>query len=57
MLWREIIAVRSEINKQHVNTLWGLNTEFSSVRPGNKLRHRYASDYEYSNGYLLFEWG
>jgi hypothetical protein len=39
MLCREIIAVCSDINKQHVNTLCGMNTEFFYVKPGNKLRH------------------
>jgi hypothetical protein len=55
MLCREIIALCSDSNKQHVNALCGLNTEFLNVEPGNKLRHYWTSDDEYSNGYLLFE--
>ena len=57
MLCREIIAVCSETNKQHVNALCGMNTKFFNVIPGNKLRDHLASDDEYSNAYLLFEWG
>jgi hypothetical protein len=34
MLYREIIAVCSEIHKKHINTLRGQNVEFVSVRPG-----------------------
>ena len=31
MLYREIIAVCSEIHTKHINTLCGLNVEFVSV--------------------------
>ena len=34
MLHREIIAVCSEIQTKHVNTLCGLKVEFLSVKPG-----------------------
>jgi hypothetical protein len=34
MLYREIIAVCSEIHTKHVNTLCGQNVEFVSVEPG-----------------------
>ena len=32
MLYREIIAVCSEIHKKHTNTLCGQNTEFVNVK-------------------------
>ena len=34
MLYREIIAVCSEIHIKHINTLCGQNVEFFSVKPG-----------------------
>jgi hypothetical protein len=34
MLYREIIAVCSEIHTKHINTLCGQNVEFVSVKPG-----------------------
>jgi len=34
MLYREIIAVCSEIHVKHINTLRGQNVEFGSVNPG-----------------------
>jgi hypothetical protein len=34
MLYREIIAVCSEIHTKHMNTLWEQNVEFVNVRPG-----------------------
>jgi len=33
MLYREIIAVCSEIHTKHMNALCGLNVEFVSVKP------------------------
>jgi hypothetical protein len=35
MLYREIIAVCSEIHTKHVNTLCGQNIEFVNVKPGS----------------------
>jgi len=32
MLYREIIAVRSEIHTKHINTLWGQNIGFFNVK-------------------------
>jgi len=32
MLYREIIAVCSDIHTKHINTLWGQNVEFTSVK-------------------------
>jgi hypothetical protein len=34
MLYREIIAVCSDIHTKHVNTLYGQNVEFFSVKHG-----------------------
>jgi hypothetical protein len=34
MLYREIIAVCSEIHAKHINTLCGRNEEFWNVKPG-----------------------
>jgi hypothetical protein len=34
MLYREIIAVCSEIHTKHINTLCGQNVEFLNVEPG-----------------------
>jgi hypothetical protein len=34
MLYREIIAVCSEIHTKHINTLCGQNVEFVDVKPG-----------------------
>jgi hypothetical protein len=33
MLYREIIAVCSEIHKKHINTLCGQNVEFLNLKP------------------------
>jgi hypothetical protein len=35
MLYREIIAVCSEIHTKHINTLCGQNVEFVNVKPGD----------------------
>ena len=43
MLYRETIAVCSEIHTKHINTLCGLNVELLNVKPGGT--------YEYSNHY------
>jgi len=34
MLYREIIAVCSQIHKKHINTLCGQNVELLNVKPG-----------------------
>jgi hypothetical protein len=34
MLYREIIAVCSEIHTKHINTLCGQHAEFVNVKPG-----------------------
>jgi hypothetical protein len=40
MLYREIIAVRSEIHTKHINTLSGQNVGFVSLKPcGTNSNH------------------
>jgi hypothetical protein len=34
MVYREIMAVCSEIHTKHINTLCGQNVEFLNVKPG-----------------------
>jgi hypothetical protein len=34
MLYSEIIAICSQIHTKHINTLFGQNVEFVSVKPG-----------------------
>jgi len=38
MLYREIIAVCSQIHTKHINTVSGQNVEFVSVKPGGIRR-------------------
>jgi hypothetical protein len=42
MLYREIIAVCSEIHTKHINTLCGQNVELLNVKPGGKYGNRWA---------------
>jgi hypothetical protein len=42
MLYREIIAVCSEIHTKHINTLCGQNIEFVNVKPGGTWSNRWA---------------
>jgi hypothetical protein len=42
MLYREIIAVCSEIHTKHINTLCGQNVEFVNVKPGGTYSNRWA---------------
>jgi hypothetical protein len=47
MLYREIIAVCSEIHTKHINTLCGQNVEFFDVEPGGTYsNHRAVNDRE-----------
>ena len=43
MLYREIIAVRSEIHIEHINTLCGRNVEFVNIRPGGTYSNHWAT--------------
>ena len=36
MLYREIIAVCSEIHTKHINTVCGQNVEFVNIKPGDR---------------------
>jgi hypothetical protein len=42
MLYREIIAVCSEIHTKHINTLCGKNVEFLNVKPGGTYSDQWA---------------
>jgi hypothetical protein len=41
MLYREIIAVCSEIHTKHINTLCGQNVEFVKVKPGGTYNNHW----------------
>jgi len=41
MLYRETIAVCSEIHSQHTNTVCGQNVEFVTVKPGGACRNHW----------------
>ena len=49
-MYREIIAVCSEIHTEHINTLCGLNVEFVNVKPGDTQ----SNHYEVMSSALLF---
>jgi hypothetical protein len=42
MLYREIIAVCSDIHIKHINTLCGQNVEFVNVKPGGTYSNHWA---------------
>jgi hypothetical protein len=42
MLYREIIAVCSEIHTKHINALCGQNVEFVNVKPGGTYSDHWA---------------
>ena len=42
MLYREIIAVCSEIHTKHINTLCGQNVELLKVKPGGTYSDHWA---------------
>ena len=42
MMYREIIAVCSEIRTKHINTLCGQNVEFFSVKRGGTYSDHWA---------------
>jgi hypothetical protein len=42
MLYREIIAVCSEIHTKHINTLCGQNVELLNVTPGGTYSDRWV---------------
>ena len=42
MVYREIMAVCSEIHTKHINTLWGQNVELLNVKPGGTYSDHWA---------------
>ena len=42
MLYREIIAVCSQIHTKHINTLCGQNVEFVNVKPRGTYSNQWA---------------
>jgi hypothetical protein len=42
MLYREIIAVCSEIHTKHINTLYGQNVEFLNAKRGGTYSNHWA---------------
>jgi hypothetical protein len=42
MLYREIIAVCSEIHTKHINTLCGQNVEFVNIKPAGTWSYHWA---------------
>jgi len=42
MLYREIIALCSQIHTNHTNTLYGKNTEFVNVKAGGTYSYHWA---------------
>jgi hypothetical protein len=45
MLYREIIAVCSQINTKHINTMCGQNVELLSVKPSGRYIKYQALNY------------
>ena len=43
MLYREIIAVSSQIHAKHINTLCGQNVELLNVKPGGTYSNHCAA--------------
>jgi len=43
MLYREIIAVSSQIHTKHINTLCGKNAELLNVKPSGTCSDRWAT--------------
>ena len=52
MLYREIIAVCSEIRTKHINTLCGQRVEFVNVKPSGTYSNNWALS-DQSTNYLL----
>ena len=44
MLYREIIAVCSEIHTKHIYTLCGQNAELLNVKPGGTYSNNWATE-------------
>ena len=53
MLYKEIIAVCSQIHTKHINTLCGQNADFVKVKPGGTSSNNRALTDQYVSIYLL----
>jgi len=53
MLYREIIAVCSQIHTKHINTLCGLNVELLNVKSGGIYSDHWAQKWQIHLGYTL----
>jgi len=53
MLYREIIAVCSQIDTKHINTLCGQNVEFFNVKPGGTYSDQWALKGSSTGNYAL----
>ena len=49
MLYREIIAVCSQIHTKHINTLCGQNVELLNVKNDVKYRNQYGWSIHFAN--------
>jgi len=52
MLYREIIAVCSEIHTKHINTVCGQNVELLNVKPGGTYSDHWALNPLMMNSYI-----
>ena len=48
MLYREIIAVYSQIHIKHINTFCGQNVEFLNVKPGGTYSDHWTLNGQYN---------
>jgi len=44
MLYREIIAVCSQVHTKHINTPYGQNVQFVNVKPGGTYSNHWATN-------------
>jgi hypothetical protein len=54
MLYKEVIAVCSEIHTKHVNTLCGQNVYFVNVKPGGSYSDHCGFTFKQMRWYLNF---
>jgi hypothetical protein len=54
MLYREIIAVCSQIHTKHINTLCGQNVELVNVEPDGKYSDHWALKFQCLRRQILF---
>jgi len=53
MLYREIIAVCSQIHTKHINTLCGHNLQWLNVKSGGTYNNHWAQKWQIYLGYNL----